>query len=93
MRLIDADAFIKKVVEYSHQSTKTIGIALDATPTVDAVPVAHAKWLTVHGDDRLMCSRCKWKEHVPTVMGKPTIWEYCPSCGARMDGGMNDATD
>lgn len=43
MRLIDADAFVKKVVEYSHQSTKTIGKALDATPTVDAVAVVRCK--------------------------------------------------
>ena len=43
MRLIDADAFINNVVKYSHQSTKTIGKALDDTPTVDAVPVVRCK--------------------------------------------------
>lgn len=49
------------------------------------------KWIDLHpqGDSRFMCSVCKWKEHVPTCMGKPTVWEYCPSCGARMDGDGN----
>lgn len=48
----------------------------------------HGSWIDLHlqGDSRFMCSVCKWKEHVPTCMGKPTVWEYCPSCGARMDG-------
>ena len=52
----------------------------------------HGKWIDLYlqGDSRFMCSVCKWKEHVPTCMGKPTVWEYCPSCGARMDG-ENDA--
>ena len=31
-----------------------------------------------------MCSRCKWKEKVPTIMGEPIVWEHCPSCGAQM---------
>ena len=51
----------------------------------------HGKWIDLHpqGDSRFMCSVCKWKEHVPTCMGKPTVWEYCPSCGSRMDGDGN----
>lgn len=32
--LIDRDEFAKNVVGYSHQSTKTIGLALDATPII-----------------------------------------------------------
>jgi len=49
------------------------------------------RWIDLRqeGDSRFMCSVCKWKEHVPTCMGKPTVWEYCPSCGARMDGDEN----
>ena len=51
----------------------------------------HGEWIDLRqeGDNRFMCSVCKWKEHVPTCMGKPTVWEYCPSCGARMDGEEN----
>lgn len=33
-RLIDEAVFCENVVKYSHQSTKTIGKALDATPTI-----------------------------------------------------------
>lgn len=51
----------------------------------DLEPVKHAHWERLEGDSRFMCSLCKWKETVPTCNGEPTIWEYCPSCGAKMD--------
>lgn len=67
-------------------------MTIQEQPTVDAVPVRHGKWIWKgkDGDSRFMCSECKSKEHVPTCMGVPNIWEYCPNCGARMD---KDETD
>ena len=39
-RIIDEAVFCENVVKYSHQSTKTIGKALDATPTIiDMTPI------------------------------------------------------
>mgnify|MGYP006991642154 CR=1 FL=1 len=63
---------------------------LDAIPAADVKPVVKAHWIWMGdtGDSRFMCSNCKGKENVPTVMGKPTVWEYCPNCGAKMDGGQ-----
>ena len=49
-RLIDADVFIGNIVSIADLrtiSTKTIGEALDKTPTVDVVPVVR-------------CKDCKW---------------------------------
>jgi rubrerythrin len=48
-------------------------------------------WKGEQGDSRFMCSVCHWKENVPTCNGKPTIWQYCPSCGAKMEGGEDDS--
>ena len=53
-------------------------------------PLWHGHWIRLNGDSRFMCSVCKWKENVPTCNGEPTIWDYCPSCGARMDGREDD---
>ena len=57
---------------------------IDAQATVEA-EIKHGHWIRLNGDSRFMCSVCKWKENVPTCNGEPTIWDYCPSCGARMD--------
>ena len=49
-RLIDADVFMGNIVSIADLrtiSTKTIGEALDKTPTVDVVPVVR-------------CKDCKW---------------------------------
>lgn len=52
---------------------------LDNTPTVDAVPVVHAKWIAQNDAlTRFMCSHCKSENHE----GFET---YCPKCGALMD--------
>ena len=42
------------------------------------------EWIKPYGDSRFMCSICKSKENVPTCMGKPSVWDYCPNCGAHM---------
>ena len=57
------------------------------TPSADVAPVRHGRWVT-HSDrpDSLICSVCKcgfdmWK-HDPH--------NYCPNCGAKMDGGADN---
>lgn len=46
-RYIDVDEFVKRVIQYPKQSTKTIGLALKDTPTADVVEVVR-------------CKDCKW---------------------------------
>ena len=70
-------------------------------PTVDAVEVVHGRWEDEHGgkyaNPRYRCSVCKeralykferdlldnWKE-------VQALTDYCPNCGAKMDGGNED---
>lgn len=61
---------------------------IESTPTVDAVPVVHGEWKVdedvqkVMGKDNFVCSHCT------TIWASSDIknMEYCPSCGAKMDG-------
>ena len=60
---------------------------MKAIPAADVAPVRHGRWGT-HSDrpDSLICSVCKcgfdmWK-HDPH--------NYCPNCGAKMDGDADD---
>lgn len=59
-------------------------------PTVEAEPTKHGRWIRLNGDSRFMCSVCKGKENVPTCNGEPTIWDYCPNCGTRMDAQIGE---
>ena len=60
---------------------------IQGLPSVSAERVGKWIWCGDKGDSRFMCSVCKSKENVPTCMGEPSVWDYCPNCGAIMKGG------
>ena len=53
--------------------------------SADVSPVRHGRW-EWDTEDIYRCSNCAEKSHVKEVMGHPE-WDYCPNCGAKMDGG------
>lgn len=62
-------------------------------PTIDYAPIVHGEWKyfttsekTVHITNWLQCSVCgrMWDRL------EGTKYNYCPSCGAKMDGGKKD---
>ena len=62
--------------------------ALRNMPAADVVPVVHGRWITYAGKDT--CSRC----HAPALEADAHLrFYYCPNCGAKMDGGADDAVD
>lgn len=83
MRLIDADELILAAQQdgaYGYVSAKEIADA----PTIDAEPVRHGRWVEEPG--MLICSECgdAWAlEQTEEVES----FNYCPNCGAKMDGG------
>ena len=59
---------------------------LQKVPAADIAPVVHGKWIPFHSQaagDIQYCSACDVGFDAP--MG------FCPHCGARMDGWMEDA--
>lgn len=64
-------------------------------PTADVLPVRRGKWIVRDnpgtGWYRVNCSECgeDFTSVIPVIgffqNAKPT-WEYCPNCGAKMDG-------
>lgn len=49
-RYIDADEFVKRVIQYPRQSTKTIGLAIADTPTADVVEKSRYDILLEHAN-------------------------------------------
>lgn len=69
-----------------------IGGAIKGLPAADVAPVVHGRWIDPEDDDGgtlWHCSKCGCP--VKTI-SKPNC-NYCPKCGARMDGGEEDAAD
>lgn len=61
---------------------------VDAQTAADVAPVVHAEWVVCGDGDNVpwMCSHCgKTTAHKYKVM----YGEYCPNCGAKMDGGAD----
>ena len=100
MRIIDADALLESGIcsEYGYNDNGLLLIPMrDVTnsirnaPTIDAEPVRHGRWLynsypTVwygHGEPpEWVCSECEERAY--------NTYDYCPHCGAKMDGGNDD---
>ena len=61
---------------------------ISEAPTVDAVEVVHGRWI-VKGQD-VFCSHCD-KESGHNQWGASAFSDYCPNCGAKMDGDGNDS--
>lgn len=59
-------------------------------PAADVAPVVHGRWKQTGAPFMNECEDC-------SVCGYRTVWghrfNYCPNCGAKMDGGDSDATD
>lgn len=52
----------------------------DSVPSADVVKVKHGRW--IKQDETFLnfqCSACGVRNH-------HTQWDYCPCCGAKMDG-------
>ena len=67
-------------VGYSREDAADCIRYMDAA---DVAQVRHGRWIASH-DEFCTCSICKY----PVYVG----WDqknYCPNCGARMDGGTN----
>ena len=75
---------------------KAVKEAIFKLPVIDAEPVRHGHWNGIEMDSRgytdmFECSECKCYVRTPFMM-KVMEYDFCPSCGAKMDG-KQDAAD
>ena len=74
-------------IELFQSEWEEIEEAIDAAPTADVVPVVHGWWNATE-----TCSLCgeKSTEGLDATTWNYWLPNYCPHCGAKMDGGAND---
>lgn len=87
-RLIDAKfAQLIANAELSRDDAGTVQWVLSHTPTVDAVEVVHGRW--IKDGDWLICLNCESEINIKNSLGIENHKNYCPNCGAKMDGDEN----
>lgn len=70
-------------------SAEKFEAAINAIPAADVAPVVHGVWVCVNKIDPISgyrCSKCRRRVGFD-------LTPYCPNCGAKMDGGDNNAAD
>ena len=95
-RLGDLESIIRSLnamaSEYDAVSLHGIINSLKEWPTVDAVEVVHGQWHEHYGIT--LCSNCgAMFDTNLRMLQVPSTWEmpkFCPNCGAKMDGDMNE---
>lgn len=105
---IDKDALFKDLImdkqnyvlteyywsgDYIMGFERAMDIARKALPLNVAI-VKHGKWLLERQPNgKPYCFHCSVCDSDFHNIGIRTAYEYCPNCGAKMDGGDNDADD
>lgn len=74
-------------IEYAYAAEQL----LDEVPAADVAPVVHGWWIDQEGI--LVCSNCEAEIETNNSFGESNHRNFCPNCGAKMDGGGNDAID
>ncbi len=68
---------------------------INSIPAADVAPVVHARWIHSRYEDcseqfeLVKCSQCNHEAYAMAFYVRGG--NYCPVCGAKMDGGDNDA--
>lgn len=62
---------------------------LEHIPAADVAPVVHGRWVSISHKLARVCSVCNRDEPYKFADIDADVYDYCPNCGARMDGDSN----
>lgn len=98
-RYIDADKVLFKI-QYRERTygcfTKMYSKVIKDAPTADVRPERHGAWKRVSDDDQdegcYFCSECK-EDFSYAVDDDDLLPNFCPNCGAKMDGKSGESDE
>ena len=96
MRPIDADRALEIVRDQgiahpnAYHLTNYATLILREAPTIDVAPVRHGRWVSVPYKLARICSVCNRDEPYKFADIDADVYDYCPNCGAKMDGGAGN---
>lgn len=89
---IEREALMKELSESVEPfNTGSVFRAIRKQAAADVAPVVHGRWeyipQTLNTLSQLRCPFCGWWSLDPSI---DSGYNYCPNCGARMDGDANN---
>ena len=96
MRPIDADRALEIVRDQgiahpnAYHLTNYATLILREAPTIDVAPGRHGRWISVPHKLARVCSVCNRDEPYKFADIDADVYDYCPNCGAKMDGGAGN---
>ena len=96
MRPIAADRALEIVRDQgiahpnAYHLTNYATLILREAPTIDVAPVRHGRWVSVPHKLARVCSVCNRDEPYKFADIDADVYDYCPNCGAKMDGGAGN---
>ena len=87
---IERGVFIKSVKDIPMWGSVAAMLA-DSIPAADVAPVVHGRWIERRAPHAMegISAKCSVCTKSIQYLGNPL--NYCPNCGAKMDGGDSDA--
>lgn len=83
---IDKQAFL----DYMKRTDRYFSVKFDIEnfPNADVAPVVHGRWEEASDGDGIVCPFCR--TDFCTIIYDTEHFNYCPNCGAKMDGGIEN---
>lgn len=81
---IDRDEVIAWIWKQKRLSKGYTVMVIQDLPAADVAPVVHGRWIEDH--DYLKCPECGVIVKRDFTFFDIGDWNYCPNCGAKMDG-------
>lgn len=85
------------LITHRYENPEICTQEINSIPAADVAPVVHGRWEHSRYEDcseqfeLVKCSQCNHEAYAMALYVRGG--NYCPNCGAKMDGGDNDALD
>ena len=86
------DEYINKQAFLDHMKRTdryfNVKFDIENFPNADVAPVRHGRWEEASDGDGIVCPFCR--TDFCTIIYDTEYFNYCPNCGAKMDGGADN---
>ena len=86
------DEYINKQAFLDHMKRTdryfNVKFDIENFPNADVAPVRHGRWEEASDGDGIVCPFCR--TDFCTIIYDTEHFNYCPNCGAKMDGGIEN---